>query len=467
MFLSAKLALVNLAFSAVSLVEETTQTIRQMESAETGNAAESASNAPDKKTAFKAVSAMLSDLLNGKMPEYKAVENLRNANIQAMERVTDDVDIFHTGEFALNRLEHRFHGTKMLSESYSDLALTDAIIKYLSQLPDESQNLLISEIIAELPLRMTKARYFDLLRERLSRYDHGDLSAFYEVLTRIETITGIKGSEEAKALLQELFHADFSVAGQPAFDRFQTEFIGTSEELEAESDFYIVFESALNELMSLSLVSDLAFSDEVFTGPVKLILEKAVKAFSNKKNAAAFSKELENTESELYQACEALEGIPEETHEELEKIADILHLITEQLPKEVSAYGLEERYESLRKLTVLQSDSIFADLSISVTSGKNDDGENSKEENDTEETVTDELFNEKTGELIQKLQTLFDGMDRFFVRVLMARTFSVLPPHFSTQEELEQTIYGALSSCADEAEKLGCIEVIDQLMAEY
>ena len=106
--------------------------------------------------------------------------------------------------------------------------------------------------------------------------------------------------------------------------------------------------------------------------------------------------------------------------------------------------------ESLRKVTLLLSDSDYASL------GKSEGPQ----------FVDDAFFQEKTEEFISELSAYADRVNRTCIRAGMARMNGLLPPRFTTEEALETYIFESLRSCTSVPEKLGCVDIIEQLLLE-
>ena len=116
------------------------------------------------------------------------IEALRAENVADMEELTALTDVFQTDEYILNRLEYGFRPDA--GADYSDGDLTDLLISYFSRIPKEVQNEAIISVIEQLPIRMTKNRFLDLLKERLGIYRGGELSVFKARLHMLLTAAG-------------------------------------------------------------------------------------------------------------------------------------------------------------------------------------------------------------------------------------------------------------------------------------
>lgn len=95
------------------------------------------------------------------------ISSLRNRLIAIMESITDYVDKFKIYEYVLNRVEYRFKDDE-LDEEYYNTYMTNDIMHYiLSDKDNVSINGRISEMVGQLPIRMSKARFYDHIKDAL------------------------------------------------------------------------------------------------------------------------------------------------------------------------------------------------------------------------------------------------------------------------------------------------------------
>ena len=89
------------------------------------------------------------------------VNTLRNNIINKMKGIISLADIFSIYEYVLNRIEYRFKdGSDIVVES--DDMFASRIISYILSEKDQMLiNTRISEVVRELPVRMTKNKFFE------------------------------------------------------------------------------------------------------------------------------------------------------------------------------------------------------------------------------------------------------------------------------------------------------------------
>ena len=341
------------------------------------------------------------------------VEALRRENVSDMEELTALTDVFQTDEYILNRLEYGFREDPARDLSNGDL--TDLLISYFSRVPRDIQNEAIINVIEQLPIRMTRNRFLDLLKERLGIYRGGELSVFSARLQMLLTAAGAH-QEELFSLMD--IPADH-ILSAPRLE------IRTREEFDALSDALAASGELLNIRMDLaSVIQDVLNSFEA----VLISEEEPLKDF------------------ELYEDSRSL----------ILRIHDMIELENAAHPDAVYAsLGVFEGWpEKLAQeiccLSILMSSSPFTLLDSAGT----------------EEELTEEEFRRLYSEFSEKVLKRLTSVNRTYARALMGRMNAMIPPRFASQEELENYILGSLSGCTDPAERAGVQEILEGIMKE-
>ncbi len=109
----------------------------------------------------------------------------------------------------------------------------------------------------------------------------------------------------------------------------------------------------------------------------------------------------------------------------------------------------------LLRLSLLNSNSTFAELGIGM-----EDGKDSAE-------VTQQIADSVAGNLISEVKELFKGSSRILRRAIMANTLEKIPVFFNTPQEVADYISVSLLQCDDEAEKYASKKIIMDEIEEY
>jgi hypothetical protein len=155
------------------------------------------------------------------------------------------------------------------------------------------------------------------------------------------------------------------------------------------------------------------------------------------------------TDKEIEDMFFMLEGKQEEIYPKLASYG-ITDRIRQSYMSDIDRLNLSAEYDAIFKITKLNTDSLFA---------KYDDLDDS-------ETVDDKYIELQSRKLIDLYTEIFKNNERMVNRAVMSAVLSELPVFFSDISELQDYIYNALSACTDKAEKIGCVEIINGIMAE-
>jgi len=386
------------------------------------------------------VKQFLELISKGDEVSFDALNALRTENRNHMESVTKAVDQFTMLEYVLNRIEHQYVMPKSLDFGYSDLDKTDELLKFLGNFEQDAQNMYIMQILEQLPVRMTKNRFYETVSDRLSIYKEGDVSSFKAMVDSVKSAAGLTEDQcaysgELVQIFNDLSTADLKTLPKKDYDAFVNKLAVIGEALNQDMDFGSSIQQLLNHYVAVVLSGNTADLNEA----CKTIVDASMEAFNGNLEALA----------DGYDACTSLEGKLEETERDLTDVMQVADEIAESFAGQFETF--EKDFERLHQLSLLCSNSLFADI----------DGSDLKVDF---KTVDQTLFDEVVLELNKAFAALFATVSKPFVRATMARVFSLLPPRFHSQEELETFIYESLAACTDEAEKIGCLEVIENIM---
>ncbi len=377
--------------------------------------------------------------------------SLRKKNAERMQAISCAIDAYTLAEYLMNRVEHRFLGERELPGDYSDLTFTAEIMAYFSQKKDEARGIAVSEILQELPVRMTKERFLEILIQRLGIYRASDTEAFegillqlraaaavgeqdlqYEPASRLSEILGIFREKNPRDITEEEFYS--------ARERL-TEI---SVRLNRDSERATIRAYVLNNLETLLLSGSVPSDNPEYESAGK-ILENTVLLLRK------FPEQDSCLLSDTMALCSNLEGHLEDALEQYTESITFAEDLSNRLSGEIEERGLTQDYSDLLMIRDLRSESTYPE---------------ERAERKEPAPLSDDLFDRKVRELLSALSEVFGNSRRNYVRAVMGRILSVLPPVFKSAEELENYIYAALSSCRNTEEKLGCIELCRKLMEQ-
>ena len=144
----------------------------------------------EKEPAMSEVEKMAQDLLD-----------LRREVIDRMDVLTAYVDRFVVYEYVLNRIQYRFDDMETMP---SDGVFAQDLLQFIFGSRD---NAVISDnirfAVGQLPMRMTRSRYFDLIKESLSLYKDADKSSLDGFLYMFRTNAMLYRNEHMKEYFTE------------------------------------------------------------------------------------------------------------------------------------------------------------------------------------------------------------------------------------------------------------------------
>lgn len=362
------------------------------------------------------------------------LDALRNQVMTSMEVITAYTDCFQIFEYVLNRLERRYKNDVTMDRDLSEF--TNRVMEYLAISEDNAiMNDRIRQVIGELPVRYTRQKFCQLIREGLSGFCGLEKKSLENMmyLLRSGSMVALPDCMEREygelfKLLHQLKTADYQHMDKDTYDAYVDRMSWAGEQLFENSGFYMLIQDILNNLYILYLSGGEAMMD----AGEKQTMENIVKGVLNwfrKGNTTMIEDEITDL---LYE----LEGIQESA---MERYLSCCGPISCDNPLS----------DAVRKVELLLSGSPFVQLDQAVT----------------EEGTVDRAYLEQTMELFFKeLDAVFLSVSKPVVRAIMAKLLSSMPVMFHSVEDLREYIQKSLDSCGDEAELGTAMELIEQEM---
>lgn len=378
------------------------------------------------------------------------VDELRKEIMKRMNYLSVYIDMFRIYEYVLNRIEYRFKPEEMIAIDNDEFA--KEVLRYIF---DSEDNVLINtkilEIVGQLPVRMTKQKYYDVVRESLRNYIGADQSSLNTYLYMFRTTAMLhmeEGMEKAypklwedKEVLSKLKYKDIA---KEEFTKVEQILKEATAFLDKETSIYYSLQEIINAVYALLLIRNyVGIAD-----PQTLVLEDAIQTILNKVNTLFLLKD--NTADELGLDFEALEGVQEELSYTFMVTDDALNEIDNNYRNLVESLTIEPFLNTLLRTRKLLSDSLFIDLDEVVVADKVEEGQILMEEE----------------KLLNDLTELFNNHDRTIVRAVMANTLGQMPVFFNNHTEVMDYVRYSLERCNDPYEKSACVEIIKSLMNE-
>lgn len=380
-----------------------------------------------------------------------AVDTLRKEIMKRVGVLTAYTDIFQLYEYVLNRVEYRFRDEVV---DFDDEEFAREILRYIF---DSQDNLIINEkikdIIGQLPIRMTRQKYFDLLKESIQAYlgaDNTSLDSYLYILRTCATLEREKGMEEFYPGLwekkEQLSRMDFRHLTQDDYEKAQSLLHAATQTLNTEITAMIGLQEMVNEIYTLLLCAPYeGMAPSEFTAA-----KDASRTIISDVNDYFIHNRKEELPEKTTQRLTELEGIQEEMAVTVSLMEDALYEININHQALTGSLMLTQVLQALLRSQSLLSNSMFIDL----------DKENG------DEIVDEGRIARETKALSEELNALFDASDRMIVRAIIANTINKMPVFFSNHKEVMDYVLYSLQHCTDKYEKAACYEVINEIMSE-
>lgn len=370
-----------------------------------------------------------------------ATDSLRNEIIENMKAVTAYTDCLQIYEYILNRIDSG-SADNVLPDGYSDDAFVEEFMQGIGRYRDgQIINAQIMAAIGQLPVRLTRQKYYELIRDAFSLYNGSSkdsVDEFVYMLRSLAMLDRPAGFEDkypaVYAFIKELEECDYDSLTKEQCKSYAGRIEETATFLYGLSDECFLLGEVVNDIYVILLAEPYAVSDCKEINMCRVLL----------------GAETQTDSGEAYEALEKLEGIQERLYEKFSKY-DFIIDSKDKYKDIIESTMLTSVYAALSRITKLVSTSIFIEFDKEKDLGQADSG--------YVDTARDSL--------IAELAALFEGKPRRLVRSVMAATMSALPMFFENGNELEAYIRHALVSCSDIAEKAAGVNLVRGIMREY
>jgi hypothetical protein len=380
------------------------------------------------------------------------VDALRRDIMKRMDALTAFTDIFQIYEYVLNRVEYRF---KTEVKEIDEEEFAKEILRYIF---DTRDNLIINEkikeIVGQLPVRITKQKYFELLKESLYAYLGSDMSSFNTSLYMLRTSAMLYHEEGMDALYpgfwekkEQLAHTDFKDMTKEGYNRALSILQAAALALESETTVYLSLQEIVNEIYAILLCfpyAGMAASEDAAAGEAAFAVIREI-------NGNFLDGRRNELSGALTEKLAKLEGVQESILPWISAMEDVLYEVDRKHKAFVEGLMSDKLMQVLLRTQKLLSDSLFINL---------------EDAGADEETVDEFVLEQEAKALEEELSALFAASDRMVSRAVMANTIDKLPVFFTDHKEVMDYVLYSLQRCSDPYEKAACFEIINEIMSE-
>lgn len=378
--------------------------------------------------------------------DRREIHEIRNQITAKMRILTSYTDALQVYEYILNRLEYSY---EIVDEDVDTEAYAKKVFRYLFQDNDKMVvNSRIQMVVAQLPVRITKSRFYEILQESLKIYTGAECSSVDDFANTIRACSGLERPEgfdteypvlhETLKALEELDYMNLPKEDWQYYTDKLQEMAGYIENIVTD---YLMLEDIVNEVYAVMTACIYVKDETQEMGYATKILECVLEAMAN-----------ETPIDEMAEDCFfALEGTPETLSEKLMKGEGLLFDLWSQYQKELKAQNLIEEYADLNLVSKLLCNSVFIDL---------------KPDELTPE-IADSIYIEQVKkELVEEFARSFASQNKLINRARMAMVMGNVPVFFNSQQEISDYLNYALEHCNNNSELKAVIAIVDEMMEE-
>ena len=374
------------------------------------------------------------------------IDTIRNEMTRRMTLLTCYTDALQIYEYVLNRIEYGIT-KEVVPVDTSELAVK--VFRYLFNDNDKMVvNSKIQMVTGQLPVRMTKSRFFDYLTDTLNIYKGSDKEAFDDFVSMLKSTALLEVPEAYKEsypeivkVLDRMESLNFKELDLNGYQALMEQFSMTTGLLtELVSNHLLVME-IVNDFYAAILAMPYEKNDSKETKTCLVMLKGLHDVF-------VASGEIPDSVDDGFLV---IEGRQEQLGEDIMQYESVLNQVMEDHKDTISGIMAEKMFNSLLFISKLLSNSLFIDLT--------------KEET-TSEIADADYITEKRDELAGLLTEFFAQHPKEVNRAVMAALFSNMPVLFNSQQEVKDYIEYSLEHCSNQSELMACAKILEELMEE-
>ena len=363
----------------------------------------------------------------------KEIDQIRSQVISNMKSITLYADQFQIYEYIWNRIEGQFEEVEAFPLNYSDDKLVENLLEYIMQDKDRSViSQKITEIVSTLPVRLTKQRYYEMVKDSFLLFVGSERQALEDHVFMLKSCAALLKPEtenihypEMDALLKELKEVDYNTLTLEQYQNLKQKLLKVSDRIDQVTNLSTLLIEVINDVYILLLSMPYALIEVEEAETCKEIIRRSQEISKNEKEEEA-----------LFALFEKLEGKQERISEQIAGNAYLLDSLEEQKGL-MESIMLDKIYHSLLRIEKLASTSHFIELDTVF-----------------DRTIVDYAYAEQRAhEVIAEFAECFRKKNKKEIRSIMAASMMALPIFFKTMEELKEYAQIALSSCSDMEEK--------------
>ena len=361
------------------------------------------------------------------------LSELRDRMIARMEMLTAYTDLFILYEYVMNRLEAVFEETE--TEVMDTDAVAREILQWIfSETEPATTNSRIKMMLSCLPVRMTKAKFLELVENAFSVYETSDASSVATFDYMLRSAAGMYAPKGMARTYGKLDKVKKLFEEKSLSDLTTEEYAERKEALEKGTEYILNATECLSALQ--------ATANALLT----VLLTRQYFTLSAEKEAGRpmeiLVSMIEGGEVHAEALFEGIEMDMERLSEEVTVLEPLMNLVSESMTGQIEGLMLSTVYHRILVAQRLNSGSAYASLT---------------EETEKEKKVS---FAKVKQAFLEDIKEVLETGSRVRNRAVMAEVLKELPVYFNNHTEVMNYVRNSLDSCRDEGEKKICVDLL-------
>ena len=410
----------------------------------------------DKNTDVCKYFALLTGLLDRHLVKREAVDEdsmeaiaqLRSNVEYKMHILTAYTDAYEIYEYVLNRVEAAVRDEVAPVDAKG---LSEKMFAYVFA---ENDTVVINSklqlLMAQLPVRMTKNKFYDIVNSTLNIYEEGETTSvdeFVDMLRSAVLLKKPKGFETEYPFLYHVYtdlaEADYAALTLPEFEDL-TKRLNQAATIINEVSAFMLLQEVINDVYTILLTIDAAYEKNEEDVPGYAAALRIIKA-------CVKAETIDQLPDEVMDEFFTIEGVQERVYESIVIFEAVLDEIRVGKAEQIESLALTETFDRLDKVSKLLSTSLFIDLD--KVSRKT-------------ETADHAYITAKKEALVKELGDLFSSVKRPVYRSMMCKLLAAMPIFMNTQQEIRDYFDYVIENCKDDSELMACNKLISEMIEE-
>ncbi len=368
------------------------------------------------------------------------IYDIRKEIIKRTEEIMYYLDKYTLFEYMLARIEDKYNKDTENPDIQTEI---NKLIEDVSRLKDRSLvQTNITGIMSQLPVRMTKQKFLDVVAENIKFYTGLPKKGADEFYYNTLSYAGIKKEAlteeyypELKGLAEKLEKLDFTGLSESEYRNILAEYNKAEEQIRTTIDCYEELIKIINNLIILKKTEGFVSEEaEEVNVAVKGMLEKVTEAIINNDS----------------------EAISEDITDCFEKLEGRIEKYTLEKDRLEGKHYKEDEQKEVMILSALLSSSVFAEI--------DDIGEEQGIVNVPGEVADKDYIGKLTERFREKFLSAVEGEARLLTRSRMAAVLGQVAPLFDNINDFKAYMESTLGACRDDAERYGSLRQIHRLL---